>query len=151
VSVQGSINSIGIGSQSNNYAFGVANLVITQPPPTTIDYYLQFRFATDPAAPYIIEKQVTSGAVVNSQIPLGTIVGIQLVKKTGPPDGIRTVTPIVSTYSSVKDTISPAFETKANLFDKGVAVSLSNGLGIGTESNIAAVHLGTSAAFRRRF
>jgi hypothetical protein len=104
-------------------------LVITQPPPNTIDYYLQFQIATDPAAPYVVEKQVPSGGVVNSQISLGTILAIQLVKKTGPPGGIRIVTPIVSAYSTVKDAIDPPFETKYNLFDDATMISLSSGAG----------------------
>ncbi|MGH7487915.1 MAG: hypothetical protein ACREMY_20290, partial [bacterium] len=139
---QGSIQSMNVSSAAGFYAFGVANLVVTQPPPNAIDYYLQFQVTTDPAAPYIIEKQVTSGGVVNSQISLGTIFGLQLVKKTGPPDGIRTVTPIVSAYSTIQETINPPFETVHNLFDKDVAVSLSNGEGIGTASRVAAAHLG---------
>ncbi len=105
-------------------------------------YYVVLGISTDPGAPYRAEKKVASGGSVTANLALGTSFSVGLVKKEPGQAGISTVVPLASSYAMASKAIAPAFETDHNLFDQDVSISLSGGLGQGTESKFVALHLG---------
>jgi len=112
-------------------------------PPTVKDrYFLQFEIATDPATPYIVEREVPSSGVVDAQLALGSVFSPRIVKKRSVNGGIASVIPVVSVYSQPVNRIVPLLETQYNLWDQATTISLSGGESAASTLKYAAVHLG---------
>jgi hypothetical protein len=105
-------------------------------------YFVQLGMSTDPEAPSVVEKPAEGGATLYANVALGSIFAVKLVKKHS-SGGITNVMPLAAAYAMPQRNVSPTLETTLNLFPQDVAVSLSGGLNVGTETRFAAVHLGT--------
>jgi hypothetical protein len=109
--------------------------------PAAPPFALRFGVSTDPAAPYHVDKPLpTDASPITARIALGSIFSVQIVKN---PESVD-VTPVDSSYGTSGDTVAPAFETQANLFDASPLLTLSDGSGAAVRTlTYAAVHLGT--------
>src|ERR1051326_8866546 len=102
------------------------------PANTPSPYFIQLNNSTDPAAPSTMEKKVQSGDTVTANVALGTSFGLEFVKKNE-QNGISTVVPVNSSYAVIQQKIAPLLESKYNVFADSVALSLSGGVGQGTD------------------
>ena len=111
-------------------------------PPRLDRYFLQVEVSTDPAAPYVLEKEIPLAGVIDAQLSLGTIFSPRIVKKRTTSGGPATVIPVISLYSRTPGTVIPALETNTNLWRTTNAVSLNGEDSSGSTLKYSLAHLG---------